>query len=304
MHGLIFATWEHYLADRFGSPFLATYRTTIGETAATAPLVSQVYDDATLLAGVGVACALVGLPAETVLREYGRYFLLNGLTSHLCAYLLTQVHSGRDLLLVMRHAHLQLGNTPESLTPPLFGYEALPGDPSGLVLLYDSPRQLCPVLVGAIEGAAERYGERVFITEQTCMKQGAPACRFAVQFSAAGVPVLHEAPEQHTRREAQRQLADLVLSLLPLRDGVTLIELQRVLQQRRVAPGQWRPSVLLKALRHLQFVGLAASTATQPGDDLTRRRYWRAPLADPQDARQDYAGASSRSPFAPPRSRT
>jgi len=52
MHGLIFVTWEKYLVERFGSALLYQYRQEIGETAASAPLASQVYDDATLLAGV------------------------------------------------------------------------------------------------------------------------------------------------------------------------------------------------------------------------------------------------------------
>jgi len=282
MHGLIFVTWEHYLAERFGRALLGAYRTTIGETVATAPLASRVYDDATLLAGVGAACTLTGLSADTLLQEYGRYFIGNGLTSHLCAYLLTRVHSGRDLLLAMRQAHQQLGRTPDGLTPPLFGYEALPGDPSGLVLLYDSPRQLCAVLAGAIKGEAERYGEQVFIEEQTCMKQGAPLCRFAVQFSGApaGVRTALETPEQQARHQGQQRHADLVLSLLPAREGVTLADVQRLLRQRHAEPQWLRPSVLLEALWHLQFVGLAASTAARPGDELMQRRYWRAPTVE------------------------
>src|SRR5947199_2898112 len=105
MHGLIFVTWEKYLSERFGSSLLNEYRKAIGEAPATAPLASRVYDDQTLLAGVGAACTLTRLPAETLLREYGRYFIVNGLTSHLCAYLLSQVHTGYDLLLTMRTAH-------------------------------------------------------------------------------------------------------------------------------------------------------------------------------------------------------
>src|SRR5436853_547482 len=81
------------------------------------------------------------------------------LTRHLCAYLLSQVHSGRELLLTMRHAHEQMSRTTDGVTPPLFGYEALPSHPQGLVLIYDSPRKLCAVLLGAIEGAAVRYEE-------------------------------------------------------------------------------------------------------------------------------------------------
>jgi hypothetical protein len=139
MHGLIFVTWEKFLAERFGSTLLHQYRSAIGETMVTAPLVSRVYDDATLLAGVGAACQLTGVPADTLLREYGRYFMLNGLTSHLCAYLLTQVHSGAELLLTMRDAHAQMRRTPDGLTPPLFAYEALSTDPNRLTLIYDSP---------------------------------------------------------------------------------------------------------------------------------------------------------------------
>lgn len=278
MHGLIFVTWEKYLSERFGSALLKEYRNTIGETAATAPLASLVYDDATLLAGVGAACELTRLPADTILREYGRYFIINGLTSHLCSYLLTQVHSGRDLLLVMRDAHAQMRRTPDALTPPLFRYQTVIAKPHELTLFYDSPRKLCSVLRGAIEGAAERYGEQVHIVERTCMKQGAAACCFELIFSPPMADFWQrETPEQIARRNAQQQLARLVLQTLPDSDGVRLVELQEILRKRQVSPNQVRPSVLLEALLHLQHAGLVASTANQPGDDLTRRRYWRAP---------------------------
>jgi hypothetical protein len=281
MHGLIFVTWEKYLAERFGTPLLATYRKIIGETPANSPLTSHVYDDETLLAGVGVACQLTRLPADTLLHEYGRYFIINGLTSHLCAYLLTQVHNGKELLMVMRDAHAQMRRTPDSLTPPLFEYEISPLNPDSFVLIYDSPRKLCSVLHGAIEGAAARYGEKVQVREQTCMKKGAATCRFEVHFSApaSGSLAQQETPEQRERRIAQRRLDQLVLAVLPAEDGVTMQELQGILQLHNAMPQQTRPSVLLEALRRLQHTGLVASTANQPGDDLTNRRYWRAPTS-------------------------
>jgi len=281
MHGLIFVTWEKYLTERFGSELLNSYRAAIGETAATGPLASRVYDDATLLAGVGAACQLTRRSADTLLWEYGRYFMLNGLTNHLCAYLLTQVKSGRELLLAMRDAHAQMRRTPDGITPPLFSYEPLAADPREMLLIYDSPRKLCSVLWGAIEGAAERYGEKVQIVERPCMKRGAPMCRFELRFSApTSGPLTHlETPEQIARRNDQQQLDNLVLSVLPDNDGVTLVALQDILQHYQVSSNQLRPSVLLAALRHLQHAGLVASTANQPGDDLARRRYWRAPTS-------------------------
>lgn len=281
MHGLIFVTWEKYLSERFGPSLLQRYRDSIGETPATTPLASRVYDDATLLAGVGEAHRLTGLPVDTLLREYGRYFILNGLTRHLCSYLLAQVHSGRDLLLCMRHAHAQMRLTPDALTPPVFQYEVLPGEEKGaLRLLYDSTRQLCPLLMGAIEGAAQRYDETVSIVEQTCMRQGAFACTFVIHFaSLTATPTpLQETVQQKALRERQQQLADLVLHALPTDGGLTWVQLLERLRSLYVATDLLRPRTLLEAIQHLQHAGLVSSSSHLPGDTLEGRRYWRAPV--------------------------
>jgi Haem-NO-binding len=278
MQGLIFVTWEKYLAERFGGTFLNIYRVHIGETSVNAPLASRVYDDATLIAGVTIANKLSGMPIATLLREYGRYFILNGLTDHLCAYLLTRVHSGRELLLMMRDAHTQMRRTPDNVTPPLFMYEPISLNPQEFALIYESPRKLCSILYGAIEGAAERYGEQVNIIERTCMHQGGAVCRFDLRFSTNRSLLMQpETPEMINQRRIKQQMAELVLSALPITNGITLLELQALLQQRASGPFPFRVSTLLEALRHLQFAGLAASTANQPGDTLSLRRYWRAP---------------------------
>jgi hypothetical protein len=278
MHGLIFVTWEKYLTERFGTSFLRAYRSALGETSATSPLASRVYDDELLLMGVEVACRLTYVSAGVLLREYGRYFIINGLTSHLCAYLLNRVNSGKELLFTMRRAHGQLRRVPDGLTPPIFGFELLQADGDKFILVYDSHRKLCPVLLGAIEGAAERFGEEVSVNELACMKQGADACRFEVQFSPSAVKKLPaETAEQRARSVVQRQLADIVFSCLPDKDGISLLELYRIMESKGLNREQLRLSTLLEALRHLQYVGLAASTANQPGDNLTLRRYWRVP---------------------------
>jgi hypothetical protein len=279
MQGIIFVTWEKYLNDRFGHTFLNLYRETIGETSTTVPLTSRVYQDELLLAGVGAASQLSHFPVDTLLREYGRYFLINGLTSHLCAYLLAQAHNGRELLLMMRQAHAQMRKNPDGLTPPVFRYEILSNSPNGLTLIYDNHRQLCSVLLGAIEGAAERFGERAQIVELTCMKKGAVECRFEVNFVRIST-TLSESSEQVARNRSRQQLADLVLAALPDSGGLNLQELQRTMQHFQIPAQQLRPSFLLEALNRLQFAGLVASTANLPGDDLSQRRFWRVPIAE------------------------
>jgi heme-NO-binding protein len=280
LHGLIFVTWEKYLLERFGPNFLNAYRTAIGETVAMAPLASRLYDDATLLAGVGAANKLSGFDVDTLLREYGRYFIINGLTSHLCTYVLDQVYNGRDLLLAMRNVHARLRMTREGVTPPLFNYEFTPYS-NEVILLYDSDRHLCSVLWGAIEGAAIRYNEQVAIVERSCMKQGASVCRLVARFAPypANQQVWSKTQDQLLRHQKQRELAHLLLNILPESkptEGITLTDLQRLLQQRQeTIAHHLRPAVLLEALQHLQFAGYLASTADLPGDNLTHRRYRR-----------------------------
>jgi hypothetical protein len=228
-----------------------------------------------------MACELTSMPLDTLLWEYGRYFMLNGLTSHLCAYILTKVNNGRDLLLTMRKAHAQMRRMPDGLTPPLFEYQALTASSHDLSLIYDSPRHLCTLLWGAIEGAAQRYGQRVEVVEVSCMKHDAPVCRFDLRFSP---PVsrpreVFDTPEQIAKRANQQQFANLVLSVLPQEYGLTLTDLQEHLRIWEVNSQQLRPALLLEALRHLQHAGMVSSTANQPEDNLSNRRYWRTPTS-------------------------
>lgn len=300
MHGLVFVTWEKYLAERFGTSTLSDYRRRIGESPSDTPLTSRVYDDALLLAGVAAAHDLTRIPVDTLLYEYGRYFIINGLTSRLCSYLLSQVGNARDLLLTMSRAHAQMAHASKDIMPPLFGYDAMPGDASGLYMYYDSPRQLCDLLRGAIVGAGERYGERVQVVEESCMKHGAQVCAFAIRFApisgtsmpskpfasgtsgvpwASGLSQPGLAPDPQA--EAQRRLADMIYAVLPGEGGITLSEIQAELLARYSALAEAaRPFLVLDALNHLHHAGWVATSANEPGDALGNRRYWRAKRID------------------------
>lgn len=276
MHGLIFVTWEKYLLERFHGSVLAEYRQQLGLNAANSPLAIRTYSDELLLAGVGAAHKITRVPVDTLLREYGRYFIVNGLTRHRCAYLLSQAHNGRDLLLAMRDAHEQMKQLPDGLTPPLFEYRIHPRDPQTMVLIYDSPRKLCPLLTGAIEGTAEYYGEQVKVSEQTCMRNGDLACTFIITFSGVQVHGT-ESLEMQAHRKEQQLFADQIFALLPSMYGLTLSEIQEHLQRRGASQQELRPALILQALTQLHHAGLVASSANEEGDEFTQRRYWRVP---------------------------
>ncbi len=208
------------------------------------------------LTGVGAASNLSHLPPVILLREYGRFFIINWLTGHLCMYILTSVDSGRDLLLAMRDAHARLRRT------------------------NDSPRQLCAVLLGAIEGAAERYGETVQLQELSCMKKGATVCQIKASFSPPEAdPLRYTRPNRAVEPGRHMMLLRQIWTTLPEAgtiNGLTLGELQERLKlYKRVSEHQLRPAVLLEALQQLQFAGYIMCTAATTGDDFIHRRYWR-----------------------------
>jgi hypothetical protein len=289
--GLIFVVWEKYLGERFGSNFLKNYREAIGETADTLPVTDRTYPDAHLVKGLGAASRLAVLSEDKLLVEYGRYFLINGLVEYLCGYLLAQSWCGYDLLLQMRDAHAQMRRTPDGLTPPLFEYEVLSEDHNHMILTYVSDRRLCSLLQGCIYGAAERFGERAYVRELSCLKRGDPVCRFEVRFEGESwakkaTPEMIAAEKQ---RLSNQGISQLVLQALPgdAAGGVTLAGVKRTIDQLHSFPGgqrTQRPSLhisqIYTSISKLQQVGLIASTANQPGDTFETRRYWRAPTSD------------------------
>lgn len=48
---------------------------------------------------------------------------------------------------------------------------------------YQSPRRMCRLAHGFIEGAADHFGDRVAIEHLSCMLDGSPVCRLALSWS-------------------------------------------------------------------------------------------------------------------------
>jgi hypothetical protein len=267
----------------------------MGEGKNNLPVSGRVYPDQMFMTGLKEASRLTFKSEDSLLFEYGRYFMLNGLTEYLCGYLLAQAWCGYDLLLLMREAHAQMRRTAEGLTPPLFSYEILSNDHNHMIMTYDSDRRLCSLLNGCIHGGVQRFGEKVRTRELSCMKKGDPVCRFEVIIE--GEPwAKHATPAQiaqEKERLSKQGLTNLLLEVLPYtRDDARDIQAVKLaLDQNR---GPYMPemyqnqrnvepvhiSQILTGLSKLQQIGLVASTMNEPGDTMITRRYWRAPMSD------------------------
>lgn len=65
---------------------------------------------------------------------------------------------------------------------PVFDFDT--SLPDALTLGYRSPRKLCALAHGFIEGAADHYGESVEVEQSECMHRGDAKCVFQLRFSA------------------------------------------------------------------------------------------------------------------------
>jgi hypothetical protein len=175
VHGLIFASFRDYLLTEHGTD--VTHAVMAGEPQYT---LSEAYPDEQFLALFERACERTGLPPEEVLFEFGvftaattfarLYSVLYKLSPNARAFLLTVETPIHDTVRVA---------LPDARPPQL---EVIDHGEDGLEIVYTSPRRICAMLRGLVEGTGRVYGESLEVEEPECMHRGDPACRVLVQF--------------------------------------------------------------------------------------------------------------------------
>jgi predicted hydrocarbon binding protein len=69
---------------------------------------------------------------------------------------------------------------PDALPPEL---EIPEIDEGAISIVYRSPRRLCAMLSGLVEGTARHYGDTAQIEEHSCMHRGDDSCTFEILFA-------------------------------------------------------------------------------------------------------------------------
>ena len=176
MHGVIHRRLKQYVEERM--PAGAWDR--VVERADVEPklyLPVSHYPDEEFESVIQAIADLSGHDVATVRRDFGRFLapeLLNTFGAH--------VRNDWSLLDVLEHldriyADIEAQN--EDNDPPTVSSDRVVTDMT--VLTYQSPRRLCQVGHGIIEGLAVEYGERVSIEEERCMLEGDDHCEFTIE---------------------------------------------------------------------------------------------------------------------------
>ena len=126
------------------------------------------YDDSLTMALVGAASSVLQTPAEDLLRGFGRHWID---FTHKTGYGPLMSVSGdsvREFLGNLDQMHARIKISMPDLDPP--GFDCETRDDGVIEVSYYSSREgLVPMVIGLIEGLAERFGESVAI-EHTVAK--------------------------------------------------------------------------------------------------------------------------------------
>lgn len=175
MHGLIFASFRDYLVSEHGED--AAREVLAGE-----PLYSlgEAYPDEQFLELLERTCGRTALPLDELLFEFG-VFTAATTFARLYAVLFKASPTARDFLLTVEtpiHDVIRVA-LPDARPPELALTDLGEG---GLEIAYTSPRRICAMLRGLVEGTGRVYGETLQVEELECMHHGAPACRLLIRF--------------------------------------------------------------------------------------------------------------------------
>lgn len=175
MHGLIFASFRDYLLTEHGSGLANDVLA--GEPQYT---LSEAYPDEQFLVLLERARERTGLTLDELLFEFG-VFTAATTFARLYAVLFKSARGAKAFLLTVEepiHDVIRVA-LPEA-RPPQLGVTDLGED--GLEIAYTSPRRICAMLRGLVEGTGRVYGETLDVEEVTCMHHGADACRLRTRF--------------------------------------------------------------------------------------------------------------------------
>jgi predicted hydrocarbon binding protein len=177
MHGTIFVELEKYVTSKLGAEAWTTLKEQAGVQRDHYEAL-EIYPDAEVGALVQTASTITGLPAQTLLEDFGA-FIAPDLLEMYWAVVRPEWRT-LDLLENTETAiHEVVRISQKGATPPYL--RAQRTAPNEVTIIYTSPRKLCAIAKGIVRGVANHYGETFSIKETTCMLQGGSQCTLQVQ---------------------------------------------------------------------------------------------------------------------------
>jgi hypothetical protein len=177
MHGIIFVELKKYVQSTVGPGTWETLLAKSGLTR-TAYLTTSVYPDEEMVALVTTAASLTGKAIPVILEDFGE-FLVPGLIKTYRSFLRPDWRTLDTIQHTEANIHKAVRLRNPGAAPPALAVTRT--GPDEVVIVYNSPRKMCGVAKGIARGIAGHYGERITLSESTCMHRGDRACTLSVR---------------------------------------------------------------------------------------------------------------------------
>lgn len=171
MKGVIFNLLEAVVTEAHGE---ATWDTLLADTGLDGAYTAVgSYPDADLLALVQAGSTRLGISETDLVRWFGRTAI--PLLADRYPQFFEGHHSVTSFLPTLNDViHAEVRKLYPDADVPEF--EFLGGGDDHIRMGYRSPRRLCALAEGFVEGAADRFGEQVTVGQPECMLEGAERC--------------------------------------------------------------------------------------------------------------------------------
>ena len=173
MHGIIFASLHDYARAKLGRE---AARELFGMRVYS---MSEAHPDEELIELLTATAERQQVGIEELLGDFGSFTAEHTFARLYPSFFDLAGGTLPFLLTVEDRIHELVRATIPNAKPPALTVRA--AGASGVDIDYSSPRQLCVLLIGLVQGTARHYGEEIDVLETACMRRdGVPACRFRV----------------------------------------------------------------------------------------------------------------------------
>jgi hypothetical protein len=178
VHGLIFTSFRDFVTTQYGPGIAKSVL-----EGHPVHLLTEAYPDEDFLVVVKKTCEQTRVGTADLVREFGVFAGETTFPRLYPAFYSVAGGARGFLLTVEALIHELVRATIPNATPPQL--LVTPLDRDGVQIQYSSPRRLCVLVDGLVEGTARHYGETAEVEETACMLRGDPACIFQVRFSGS-----------------------------------------------------------------------------------------------------------------------
>lgn len=180
MKGIVHAVFNQLVEEKFGLETWDHLLDTVKPASDGVYTSVDSYEDGELMTMVKVLSEHSGVPINDLVFTFGEYTLTQ--LAQLYPVFFVDKTLKDFLLSIHDVVHVEVKKLFENSSPPDFRYED-PG-PDQLVMLYQSPRKLCRLAEGLIQGSAQHFHTPCTIAHPLCMHKGDDHCRLELQLGS------------------------------------------------------------------------------------------------------------------------